>query len=335
MASVRQKPIAEQVVVITGASSGIGRATALEAARRGARVVLNSRDEFDLAGAAAEVRALGGEVAVSVGDVGDFDAMKRLASTAIAAFGGFDCWINNAGVSIYGPIEQVPLEEARRLFETNYWGVVHGSLVAAAHLRRCGGTLINVGSVLSETTMPLQGHYSASKHAVKGFTDALRLELEQDRAPVQVTLIQPGAIDTPYPLHAMNHLASDPTHEPPVYAPEVVARAIVECAQSPHRNLRVGGSAKMYTVMEKLAPRLADRMKSRSFEAQHSGKPPRDDDTLFVPRVGDARVDGEFAGRVRQSSAYTSMALHPRVTGATILGLAAVGLGIALASRER
>lgn len=332
----RQKPLDQQVIVITGASSGIGRATALEAVRQGARVVLNSRDEIDLAEFAAALCAKGAEVAVSVGDVADLAAMRRLADTAMAAFGGFDTWVNNAGVSVYGLIEQVPLEEARRVFETNYWGVVHGSLVASAHLRRRGGTLINVGSVLSETAYPLQAHYAASKHAVKAFTDGLRMELEKDSAPVHVTLIQPAAIDTPYTQHAMNHLLSEPTHEPPVYAPEIVAKAILECARSPHRNLRVGGSAKMFTVVEKIAPRLADRMKERSaFDAQHSGEPPRDDDTLFAPRPGDARVHGNFRGPVKRTSAYTTMAMHPRITGATLLGLAAVGVGIALAADRR
>ena len=124
--------------------------------------------------------------------------------------------ICHAAVAIYGRIEDVSLEDARRLFETNYWGVVNGSLAALPHLRQSGGALINIGSVLSETGYPLQGHYAASKHAVKGFTDSLRLELEKEDAPVVVTLIQPAAIDTPYPEHARNYLATEPQHVPPV-----------------------------------------------------------------------------------------------------------------------
>ena len=133
-------------------------------------------------------------------------------------------------MSIYGPIADVPLADARRLFETNYWGVVHGSLAAVAQLRERGGALINVGSVLSDTTMPLQGHYSASKHAVKGFTDALRIELAEEGAPVAVVLVKPSAIDTPYPEHAGNHLGVAPKHQAPVYAPDVVAAAILDAA---------------------------------------------------------------------------------------------------------
>ena len=328
--TVRLKPVREQVMVITGGSSGIGLSTARQAAKRGARVVLFSRDEVDLRSAVDGIRADGGTAIHVVGDVASFDDVQRLADTAVREFGGIDTWVNNAGVSIYGRIEDVPLEDARRLFETNYWGVVHGSLVALPHLRRTGGALINVGSVLSETGYPLQGHYAASKHAVKGFTDSLRLELEKDDAPVVVTLVQPAAIDTPYPEHARSYLASEPQHVPPVYATEVVSDAILECASRPHRNLRVGGGAKMFTAMEKIAPGLNDRMKMPHFEGQHSDRAPRGEDTLYEPHPGDGRVAGSYPGHVMQSSAYTAMAKRP---GLSALGVAALGVGIAVAAR--
>ena len=329
---VKLKPLSEQVIVITGASSGIGLATAKEAVRRGARVVLNSRDEQDIATAAGQLRADGGRVAVSIGDVGEFGTMRRLAETAVREFGGIDTWINNAGVSIYGFIRDVTLEDAQRLFQTNYWGVVHGTLAALPHLERTGGVLINVGSVLSETGYPLQGHYSASKHAVKGFTDSLRLEVEKEQKPVVVTLIQPAAIDTPYPEHAKNYLAAEPQHVPPVYAPEVVADAILACAERPHRNVRVGGAAKMLTALEKTAPGLADRMKMSHFEGQHADSPPLDEDTLFEPRSGDVRVRGQYPGRVLKHSVYTKAALNPLAA----LGVAAaLGVGLVVAMRAR
>lgn len=329
--AAKLKPVREQVIVITGASSGIGLATAQEASRRRARVVLFSRDEVDLRRAVDEIRAGGGRATHVVGDVANLDDVKRLADETMREHGRIDTWVNNAGVAIYGLIEDVPVEDARRLFETNYWGVVNGSLAALPHLRRMGGALINVGSVLSETGYPLQGHYAASKHAVKGFTDSLRLELEKDDAPVVVTLIQPAAIDTPYPEHARNYLASEPKHVPPVYATEVVADAILTCAESPHRNLRVGGGAKMFTMMEKVAPGLNDRMKMSHFEGQHSGEPPHEEDTLFAPHPGDGRVHGHYPGHVMQSSAYTAMAKRP---GMTALGVAALGVGIAVAARS-
>src|SRR5688572_6715283 len=329
---VQLKQVKDQVIVITGASSGIGLATAKEAAARGARVVLNSRDPVDLSRAVGEIREDGGEAAMHVGDVADRSAMESLADTAISSFRRIDTWINNAGVSIYGEISEVDLQDARRLFETNYWGVVNGSLVAVEHLSTFGGALINVGSVLSETGYPLQGHYAASKHAVKGFTDSLRLELEKHDAPVAVTLIQPGAIDTPYPAHARNYLPTEPKHEAPVYAPEVVADAILACAEKPRRNLRVGSSAKIYTAMEKVAPAIADRMKMTAFKHQQTDQPGHEKGALFAPVSGDLRVRGDYPGRVRGWSIYTKSALHPVYT---IFGMAALGVGLAAAIRSR
>lgn len=330
--AIRLKPIKDQVIVITGASSGIGLATAREAARRGARVVLASRDEADIKQAADQIAAEGGQATPVVVDVGDQASVEALAEQAIVAFDRIDTWVNNAGVSIYGRIEEVPLDAAERLFETNYWGVVHGSLAALPHLKLHGGALINVGSELSETALPLQGHYAASKAAVKGFTDTLRMELHQEGAPISVTLIQPAAIDTPYPEHAMNYLGVEPKHAPPVYAPEIVADAILACAETPHRNLRVGGAAKMFTMIEKVAPALGDRFKERTvFDGQKTDEAPRDDDTLFAPRPGDGRVRGNYPGRVMKRSFYTSAALNPVKT---LLGAAAI-VGIAGVMRKR
>lgn len=332
MVSLKLKPLSQQVIVITGASSGIGLATAQAAARQGAKVVLFSRDEDDLGRAAAEIRADGGEVAHAVGDVADFEAMKRLADTAMRAFGRIDTWVNNAGVSIYGPIVDVPIDDARRLFETNYWGVVHGSLVARYHLASEGGALVNLGSALSETGYPLQGHYAASKHAVKGFTDSLRLEVENAGDPISVTLVEPAAIDTPYPEHARNYLGVEPKHEPPVYAPEIVASAILDCAVRPQRLVRVGGGAELMSWMERVAPGLADRQKMTAFEGQRTMEPARDDDTLFAPRPGDGRVHGSYPGHVIASNSYDAIAKHS--SAAIILGAAAVGVGLGLAARR-
>ena len=331
--AIRLKPIKDQVIVITGASSGIGLATAQEAARRGARVVLASRDEADIRQAADAIVADGGHATPVVADVGDQASVEALARQAIAAYGRIDSWVNNAGVSIYGRIEEVPLDDAQRLFETNYWGVVHGSLAALPHLKQNGGALINVGSELSETAIPLQGHYAASKHAVKGFTDTLRIELHEAGAPVAVTLIQPAAIDTPYPEHAMNYLGVEPKHMPPVYAPEIVADAILACAESPHRNLRVGGAAKLFTMIEKTAPSIGDRMKERiAFDGQKTDEAPRDDDTLFAPRPGDGRVRGNYPGHVMKRSFYTTAALNPLKT---LLGAAAlVGIASVIGARR-
>ncbi len=327
------KSLSDQVVVITGASSGIGLATARMAAERGARVVLVSRDDDDLALASREIQDRGGRASHYVADVADAGAMRGLAQHVVADFGRIDTWINNAGVSAYGRIEEVTLDDARRIFETNYWGVVNGTLAALPHLRSGGGALINIGSVLSDTGYPLQGHYAASKHAVKGFTDSLRLEVAESDAPVSVTLIQPAAIDTPYPEHARNYLGVEPKHMPPVYAPEVVAAAILHCAEQPERNVLVGGSGKLYSASEKFFPRVFDLLKEATgFEGQRTDLPARDDDTLHWPRPGDGRVRGSYPGRVSRTSAYTAARLH---RGRTMLGLAVLGAGLMAVNRIR
>jgi NAD(P)-dependent dehydrogenase (short-subunit alcohol dehydrogenase family) len=328
---VKLKKINEQVIVITGASSGIGLATALMAARRCARLVLNSRDEMDLQQAVDRIRAEGGQAVSVVGDVAEFALTQRMADTAIREFGGFDTWVNNAGTSIYGPIEEVSLEDARRLFETNYWGVVNGTLAALPQLKARGGALINMGSILSDTGYPLQGHYTASKHGVKGFTDSLRLELEQEGVPVSVTLIQPTAIDTPYPEHARTLLGVEPTHQPPVYDPDVVAQAILRCAQRSERNVLVGGGAKLFDTIERYAPRLGDRFKeATAFDAQRTDYPARGDDTLHLPRPGDSRVRGKYEGHVMRSSVYTSARLN---RGKTLMTVALAGAAVLLLDR--
>jgi NAD(P)-dependent dehydrogenase (short-subunit alcohol dehydrogenase family) len=327
------KPVRDQVIVITGATSGIGLATARQAARRGASVVLNARAEEDLKIVASEIAAEGGQVAFVAGDVAELGIVHAIADAAISEFGRIDTWINNAGVSIYGLLEDVSMADARRLFDTNYWGTVHGSLVALPHLKEQGGALINVGSELSETVIPLQGHYNASKHALKGFTDTLRLELEKECAPVSVTLVEPSAIDTPYTEHAKNYMDVEPTHQPPVYAPDVVGRAILHCASHAHRTVRIGVGAKSYTLIEKLAPSLGDKLKvAFAFEGSRTDEPAREEDTLFAPRPGAPRVRGRYQGHVMRTSLSTAATLRPIPT---LLAAATIGAGIAIAMRGR
>src|SRR5919107_2335363 len=239
--SVRQKPVEDQVVVITGASSGIGLATAHLFAERGAKgLVLVARNEDALRKIADEL-SHGSTRAIAVAaDVSKREDLERVSRTAIETFGGFDTWVNDAAVAVYGTLEEVPIEDQRQLFEVNYWGVVNGSLIAAQHLRSRGGAIVNVGSVLSERTMILQTQYSASKHAVKAFTDGLRMELEEQGAPVSVTLIKPSSIDTPYIEHARNFLKDQPALPPPAYDPHLVAKAIVFAAENSRRELTVG-----------------------------------------------------------------------------------------------
>ena len=222
------------------------------------------------------------------------------------------------------------------MFQTNFWGVVHGSLAAAAHLRerfaaggRFGGAIINLGSVVSDRAMPLLGMYSASKHAVKGFTDSLRMELEHDNAPVSVTLIKPGSINTPFTRHAKNYMEREAEYPPPVYAPEVAARTILHCCVTPERDILVGGGAKAIAASAYYAPRLTDRlMEGPVYEMEKKDRPAeaRGRDSLFRPSE-DLSERGDYEGMTRERSFYTATARHPWWTGALL-----VGAGIAAAA---
>jgi short-subunit dehydrogenase len=323
---VELKKLEEQVIVITGASSGIGLVTARAAAKRGARLVVAARSEDALKRLVEEIEAAGGEATYAGADVGREDDVRRIADEAFARFGGFDTWVNNAGVSIYGRLLDVSLDDMRRLFETNFWGVVYGSLVAARHQRARGGALINVGSTLSDRAIPLQGMYCASKHAVKGFTDALRMELEAEGAPVSVTLIKPGAIDTPYTHHAKNYMDVEPKHPAPVYAPETVAQAILHCAEHAERDVFVGAGGKAVSAAGKFAPRLTDKvMELVTPGMQRGDEPPRDiEDNGLYSASGELKERGGYEGHVAESSLYTKAALHPLLTGAVVLGAGAL-----------
>jgi short-subunit dehydrogenase len=288
------KPLNQQVVVITGASSGIGLATAVAAAEEGAKLVLTSRSQDTLEELAQRINANGGEAIAVVADVAERQQVQQVAEAAISRFGRIDTWINDAGLSIYGRLDEVSEEDSRRLFDINFWGVVNGSLVALPHLKVAGGALINVGSEVSEAVVPLQGMYSASKHAVKGFTDALRVEIQEvDKAPVSITLIQPTAVDTPFPEHAKNYMDKEPKLPTPMIEPSQVAKAILGAAQKPERYVKVGAMAKMNTTMAKLAPALGDKMSAMQADRQQRDELPRDPEgTLYRP--GEAgRIHGE------------------------------------------
>jgi short-subunit dehydrogenase len=274
--SVQLKAIEEQVIVITGASSGIGLATAREAAKRGARLVLAARSEATLAGIVEQLRAQGADAVFVPADVGNRAQLQQVADVAIAKYGRVDTWVNDAGVSIYGRLDEVSDEDSHKLFETNFWGVVYGSLIALPLLKKNGGALINIGSEASEAAIPPQGMYSASKHAVKGFTDALRVEIEEiDKAPVSITLIQPTAVDTPYPQHAANYTDKEPKLPTPQIEAEKVAHAILHAATHQERDVKVGGMAVLNTMAEKLVPGLADKMAAKQNERQNYDEPPR------------------------------------------------------------
>jgi len=307
--AIKLKPLDQQVIVITGASSGIGLATALAAADQGAKVVVSARSEETLEAIAIEIVQAGGEAIAVAADVGDRSQLEAVAQAAVRRFGRIDTWVNDAGISIYGRLDEVPDEDSRRMFDTNFWGVVYGSLVALPHLRKQGGALINIGSEVSDAAIPLQGMYAASKHAVKGFNDALRIELGADEAPVSVTLIQPTAVDTPFPEHAANYLAQEPKLPTPQIEPEKVASAILDAAVSPARYVKVGTMSKFNTAMAKIMPALADRMAKHQMGRQQRDEAPHSaHGALF-----EAGASGRTHGRGNENAADSEEAMHLNV----------------------
>lgn len=287
------KPLNRQVMVVTGASSGIGLATAQEAAKQGARLVLAARGGDVLDAVVQGLVENGFEAIAVVADVAERAEVERIAQAAIARFGRIDTWVNNAGGTIYGRLDQVSEEDSRRLFDINFWGMVHGSLVALPHLRRQGGALINLGSEASEVAIPMQGMYSASKHAVKGFTDALRIEVEQvDGDPVSITLIEPTAVDTPLPQHARNYMEREPKLPSPQVDPHEVAAAILHAAIVPMRNVRVGMMAELDIMLGRLAPGLADRLSVVQVPRQQQDIPPRNPGGALYSTGANGRIYG-------------------------------------------
>ncbi len=327
------KPLSEQTVVITGASSGIGLATALAAARKGARVVLAARDEAVLAATAKAICDDGGEAIHVVADVAKRKDVEAIAEAAIKAYGGFDTWVNNAGVGIIGRIADVSEEDHRHLFDTNFWGVVHGSIVAAKAMAIRGGAIINLGSVASDVGLPLQGMYSASKHAVKGFSDALRIELQAAEAPVSVTLIKPASIDTPFALHARNYTQGTPTLPSPVYRPEDVAKTILFAAEHGGRDYYIGSGAKVLGRLNNVIPALADWLGVSYFMGKtvRGGKPSDAEAKHNQKTNGFTRGDSPHL--VRQSI-YAKLERHPIYT-ATAVALLGVGVASLIISGRR
>ena len=331
--ALRLKPISEQVIVITGASSGIGLATARMAASRGARVLLAARTTDALAEATDGIMRAGGEVSFVTADVGRRDDVEAIAAHAVERYGGFDTWVNNAGVMVWGRIEDVTEEDKRRLFETNFWGVVHGSEVAVRHLKSKGGALVNVGSVECDRAFPLQGIYAASKLAVKGYTEALRMELEAEEAPVSVSLIKPASIGTPMPQHAKDYTGREPKFPGPVYQPIEVAATILRAAEHPFRDAFVGGAASALSHMNERAPRMMDWISEKIFlPRQYGDRPATPGDNLHGGR-SEARILGDHQGSMIRPSLYTRAALHPLATAA-LAGVAA-GAGVLLFGRRK
>jgi NAD(P)-dependent dehydrogenase (short-subunit alcohol dehydrogenase family) len=326
-----EAPRDPQVIVVTGASAGVGRATARAFARPGASVALLARGEEGLTAARDEVEAAGGSAIAVPTDVTDYDQVEAAAERAEAELGPIDVWVNSAMATIFAPIAQVTAEEYRRATEVTYLGTVHGTMAALKRmLPRDRGTIVQVGSALAYRAIPLQAAYCGAKHAVKGFTQSLRCELLHDGSGVNLTMVQLPALNTPQFDMARSRLPRRARPVPPIYQPEVAADAIVWAAQHPRRELYVGGSTVIAVLGERIAPAVGDLYLARTgYDAQQTDEPERErPDNLFQPVPGDHGAHGRFDGESRERS------LQPPATKHRAFLVLAGGLLLAALSRR-
>ena len=339
--AIKLKPLAEQVIVITGASSGIGLVTARTAAKAGAAVFLIARSGEVLADVVRDINNAGGRADFAVADVGDGDAVEAAAAAAVTRFGRVDSWVNDAGSAIYGKVLDTPLDEQAQLFRTNYFGVVHGCRTAVPLLRMAGGgAIVTVGSLASDMPAPPMGVYSATKHAVKAFVEVMRMELQADGEPISVTLVKPAGIDTPIGQHAANHgepgggEAGEAQIPPPAYDPQLVADAILEACVHPRREVTVGGVGRAQVLFSQHFPVLFEWLAPRGAKTAYSPmKAQPGPSNLFDGANAGQERSGEHPARLRHSL-YTSAVLHPKTTTALSLGVIAGAIGLLFARSE-
>ncbi len=314
------------VVVITGAGAGVGRATARAFARRGASIGLLGRDPTRLASASEDVQRLGGVALAYPCDVADADAVDAAAAAVEARLGPIDVWVNNAMATVFSPLHAMAADEFRRATEVTYLGTVYGTMAALRRMRaRNQGTIVQVGSALAYRAIPLQSAYCGAKFAIRGFTNALRTELLHERSCVHVTMVQMPALDTPQFDWARNHMAHRPQPVPPIFAPELAARAIVWAATHRRREVYVGFPALKAIWANKLFPGLLDRYLARTgYASQQSDEPAPPDraGNLFEPVPGDFAARGRFEARERAGRMQAWLTRHRGAVALGVLGLA-------------
>lgn len=321
----------EPVVVVTGASAGVGRATVRELARRGAKVGLLARGRAGLEAARAEVEAAGGQALAIPVDIADHGAVDAAAERIESELGPIEAWVNAAMVGMFAPIVETSPDEYRRVTEVTYLGTVNGTLAALRRmLPRDSGVIVQVGSVVAYRSIPLQGAYAAAKQAVVGFTDSLRSELLHDRSGVQVAMVHLPAINTPYYDWARSRIPRRPQAMPPVYQPEVPAAAIVDAIERPRREVLVGWPAALGVQAQKLIPGILDRvLAGPGYAGQQTDEPPDGRmDNLYLPV--DDEVDrgahGSFGEHAIPRRPLTTPLTHPGWTAAALAGATAVAL---------
>ncbi|MBW4681680.1 MAG: SDR family oxidoreductase [Microcoleus vaginatus WJT46-NPBG5] len=296
------KPINQQVVVVVGASSGIGRETALQFAKRGAKLVVSTRSEAKIAPLVDEIRGFGGEVTAVVADVTVFEQVKAIADRAVEVYGRLDTWVHCPAIAVYAAFDKTKPEEFQRVIDVGLMGQVYGAMAALPHLKREGrGALIHLSSVLGRRSVPLQSSYCTAKHGMEGFIEAMRVELQHEGIPISVTSVKPAAVNTPLYNNALTRLGVKPASLPPFYEPSLVADAILYVAEHPTRDFLVGDVGRMIDVLQRLSPSLVDFILERvAFRLQRTNQPKSEDgpNNLYEPIAAHDRIEGDFRNLV-------------------------------------
>lgn len=334
-----KKPVCDQVVVVTGASSGLGRAIAREAAGRGARLVLHGRNADGLDGAVVEAEQAGAQAIAVEGDLAHEDDAAILAERAAERFGRIDTFVRCHMLTVYAEVEQLEPAELRRVLDVNLTGGIYCLWAALPHLRKSRGTFVDVNSALAYRGIPLQAAYCASKAALRTFLESARVELEHDRSGVDVCVVLPGAINTPQFDRGRQKTGEQPQPIPPIYQPEPFARAVVRCFEHPVRELPLGWGAQKLLWGQKLSPRAGDLVLLRNgWDGQSTGepKPVESPDNLWETLPGDPGAHGRFDSISRGSTLWTALRLRRgRVALAGLLGVAAPAAAAAAERRRR
>ena len=327
MSQIQLKPLDEQVAVIFGASSGIGRATALQMAKSGAQVVVAARNEDGLQSLVDEIESEGGDAIYVVADASEYAQIHNVATQAVAKYGRIDTWVHTAAAALYAKFEDVTPEEFSRVIDVTLKGAAWGAMAALPHLKLSGGALIQVSSVEALVGLPYQSAYAASKHAMKAYLDVLRIELDHDEIPVSVTNIMPTGINTPFFSNARTKLGVKPIATPPLYQPHIVAQAICAAAQKPIPEIVVGGAGVFFAYSKRFAPHLTDAfLRLTQFKMQKTPEPKSADapTNLFTSDTKDARIEGDFSDQARGTSLGTWLETHPSVRTGLAYGLLGV-----------
>lgn len=329
MVEIQLKPIDQQVVVVMGASTGIGRATALEFAKQGASVVVSARSQDALDSLVTEISATGGKAIAAAADVAVLSQVQAVAEKAVEQFGRLDTWVHLAATAVFAPFEQVTPAEFERVIQVNLMGQVYGAMSALPHLRRTGkGALIHVTSVEARRSLPLQSSYSASKHGIEGFLDSLRVELQHEGVPISVTNVMPATINTPFYNKGLTKLGVQPTGVPPYYQPELVAEAIVHVAAHPTRDIIVGDVGRVLDLLQKVSPALLDWvLQAIAIEGQRTQTPKQVDDpnNLYTPIAGEERVRGDYSDKTIPSF-LEWLDFHPIAKWGALAGIGVLAL---------